>query len=373
MIKILELIDGGFVGGGQVHILSVCRNLDTERFIPIVAASPEGKFKELVLSSGVPFYDLNLPKFLGVNSLKKIDKLVNAENINIIHAHGGVAGMYAGYYKRYLNSKIKTVHTIHGIHYIHSKSLFRKHFSMLIEKSLVNYYDSFICVSNDDYITAENLKLINPEKTSVIHNGIDLNRFASVNMDNGFKYEFGITDSDFVIGNVSRFDEQKNQSLLVKIMPALIKHIPSVKLLLVGDGELLDSVKSLALKLKVDDNVIFAGARNDVDRFYHVFDVFAFPSLWEGLSLTLLESIASGCAVISSNIPANKELISHDVNGLLFDLNDENNLVENILKLFNDRSLRIKLSDCAVESSKIFDEKSMTRKIEFVYSKLINN
>lgn len=373
MIKILELIDGGFVGGGQIHILSICRNLDKERFIPIVAASPDGKFKELSIDSGAGFCGIYMPKILSTKSLKKIDEIVKNENINIIHAHGGVAGMYAGYYRRYINSKIKTVHTIHGIHYIHSKSLFRKYFSLMIERSIVNYYDSFICVSNNDYITAENLKLINSDKTSVIHNGIDLNRFSSVSKDNGLRKEFRIAENDFVIGNISRFDEQKNQSLLVKIMPSLIERIPSVKLLLVGDGDLLVSAKSLAKKLNVIDKVIFAGARNDVDKFYPVFDVFAFPSLWEGLSLTLIESLASGCAVVSSDIPANRELISHNVNGLLFDLKDENSLVEYILSLFNDKSWRKRLSDKAVESSKMFDEKSMTQKIEFIYSKIFNS
>ena len=95
----------------------------------------------------------------------------------------------------------------------------------------------------------------------------------------------GTSDDDFVIGNVSRFDEQKNQKLLIKIMPDLIKAIPELKLLLVGDGRLLNSAKRLAMSLGVTDRVIFAGTRKDLEKIYPLMDVFIFPSLWEGLSL----------------------------------------------------------------------------------------
>lgn len=372
MLKVLELIDGGFIGGGQIHIFSICNNLNRDDFIPVIAASPEGKFKELSLSSGYTFYDVDLPKIFKFKPLNIINDIVNAENISIIHAHGGVAGMYAGLYKKSVNRNIKIVHTIHGIHYIHSKSFFRKYISLFIERYLVKWYDAFICVSDDDFITAGKLKLINPLKTSVIHNGINLKRFVTGSVNLELRKEFGFNEDNFVVGNISRFDEQKNQKLLVEILPDLIKYIPSVKLLLVGDGDLMDSVKSLVNELKVDDYVIFTGARNDVDRFYSAFDVFVFPSLWEGLSLTLIEALASGCAIVSSDIPSNRELIRNNVNGLLFGLSNKQNLIENIIALYKDKNLRKTLSENAVKSSESFDEKTMTQKIESVYLKLFN-
>ncbi len=353
--------------------LSICKNIDSTTFNPVVSASSSGKFKEYVQSLGFKFFDITLPKIFRSGYLRKLHDIVVSEGIDIIHAHGGVAGMYAGFYKKKYNDEVKIIHTLHGIHYIHSKNLFRKKLSLYIERHLVKYIDLFICVSNDDFNVGSELKIIKPGKSTVIYNGIDLKRFKSLNRDVKLNIEFGIKETDFVIGNISRFDEQKNQRLLVEIMPALIKKIPAIKLILVGDGDLLNSVKLLSDKLDISDKVIFAGSRNDVNRFYPAFDVFVFPSLWEGLSLTLLEALASGSCIISSNIPSNRELIRDDVNGVLFDLNNKKHLIENIVDLFNNKDKRSYLSKGAVESSKIFDEKIMTEKIEDLYYNLIKN
>jgi glycosyltransferase involved in cell wall biosynthesis len=143
--------------------------------------------------------------------------------------------------------------------------------------------------------------------------------------------KLGFKEKDFIIGNVSRFDEQKNQKLLIEILPDLIKKIPGIKLLLVGDGYLMESVKNLSGKLDAADKVIFAGARNDLYNIYPLINIFVFPSLWEGLSLTLLEALASGCCIVASSIPSNLELIRNEYDGLLFDLKDKESLIEMIV------------------------------------------
>ncbi len=373
MINVLELIDGGFIGGGQLQTLSLCRNLDVHKFKPIVCASPNGDFKNLVIESGYSFRDLVLPKIYRSKYLKELNNIIQSEEIDLIHAHGGVAGMYARFYKRRYNNNVKVLHTLHGIHYIHSKNIIRRKLSLYIEQYLADYADAYICETQSDYKTACELRIINPSKTEVIYNGISLNKFAPGNMDDSIANEFNITAKDFVIGNISRFDEQKNQKLLVRIFPALLKQIPEVKLLLVGDGYLLDSVRNLAIKLNVFDKVIFAGSRSDLFNIYPLIDIFVFPSLWEGLSLTLLEALASGKSIIAGKIPSNQEILNDGVDGLLFDLNNETELEEKIKFLYLNIDKRQLLSENALKLSGKFDEKHMAEKTEQLYLKLINN
>ena len=98
-----------------------------------------------------------------------------------------------------------------------------------------------------------------------------------------------------------------------------------------------------------------------------------FPSLWEGLSLTLLEALASGKSIIAGKIPSNQEILNDGVDGLLFDLNNETELEEKIKFLYLNIDKRQLLSENALKLSGKFDEKHMAEKTEQLYLKLINN
>jgi len=366
MIKVLELIDGGFIGGGQTHIISLCRNLDKNMFSPVIAANPDGDFRILAKKEGLEFESITLPKIFRKKHLKRLAELVNIVKPVIIHAHGGVAGMYARFLKRE-NGGIKVVYTLHGIHYIRSKNFARKFISHAIEQYLVGDCDAYICVSNDDVKTAIESKIVRKELVHLIPNGINISRFKNGQTDRNLKARLGIKESDFVIGNISRFDEQKNQMLLINAFPEILKLIPDAKLLLIGDGLLYDSCLNRAEKLKIADNIIFAGSIPDPENYYPLMDMFVFPSKWEGLSITLIEAMASGKCIAASNIPSNRELITDKQNGVFFTLGSSRALAGIISELFKDAELRKNLSLNAQKSAENYNEKIMAGKIASVY------
>ena len=369
MINVLELIDGGFIGGGQTHILSLVKCLDENKFKAVIAASGKGEFRNEVKKNGFEFTQIELPKFYRSKHLKDLDKIVKDNSIDIIHSHGGVAGMYARFYKkRYGN--VKTIHTIHGIHYLNSGNLVRKYFSLAIEQYLVQFTDKIICVSDADLKTAVENKIADKNKTVVINNGIDLNKFAGEKGQRNKELvnRFDIKDEDMIIGNISRFDFQKNQRFIISNSEELLKKYPNVKILLAGDGSLYEQSVQSAKETGMPERFIFTGEITNAQDYYSLFDIFIFPTLWEGLSISLIEAMASGRCILASDIHANKELITDNENGLLFNTTDPDEYLKKLFKLIEDENLRKRLSHKAVLNSINYSEDEMTRKIMKEYS-----
>lgn len=146
-----------------------------------------------------------------------------------------------------------------------------------------------------------------------ILNGIDISRFTfDSDVRLAKRAELGVESNDVLIGNVGRNENQKNQALLIKALPIIEKSIPNVKLLIVGDGSLHDDLLDLAGALSVLDRCIFLSNRRDVAELCSAMDVFAFPSIFEGLGIALVEAESNGLpCVISENVPQEAVITSN--------------------------------------------------------------
>lgn len=196
---------------------------------------------------------------------------------------------------------------------------------------------------------------------SVVPNAFDLASFG-FSSENRFdvRKELSISDKDFVIGTVGRLAEQKNQSLLIRIMPQILHKRPNAKLVIVGEGPLKDTLKKETLSLGVQDKVIFTGARTDISRILSSFDVFVFPSRFEGLGISLVEAQANGLpCVISDQIPS-FAVVSDSV--LIRSLSDDLSWADAIQNLsrdkfkFNKKINEFDILFCVCTFSKYFNE-----------------
>ena len=368
-IKVLQLIDGGFLGGGQANVLSIARNLDKEQFEVCVAAAGEGSFETKVLSSGIPFIPLELPKLLRSRYLKILQKVYDGEKFDIIHTHGGVAGFYGRTLKKH-NPLIKCVHTIHGLHYIHSHNLFRKNISRTIEQYLVQYTDVTICETYNDYLAAIRNRIAGRANTQVIPNAIDISRFSNLKRNPELMGSLGISPGDFICGNISRFDEQKNQKLILQAAYFLVKKYPNLKFVFVGDGKYLKQMRDLTRESNIEANVIFTGEQKNLADYYSIFDIFIFPTLWEGMPYVLLEAMASRLAIICSAIPNLLEVIKPNFSALTIDPLDMDDLFQKVSSLYQDTALREKIAQNAMIESTQYDESEVIPKIAAVYEEV---
>lgn len=132
-------------------------------------------------------------------------------------------------------------------------------------------------------------------KIYILHNAIDLKQYYySEQAGMNIRKEFGIAENTFVVGHVGRFSKQKNHKFLLQVFKNLHDKIPDSILMLVGTGELLEDIKFDVKKLNIEKNVIFTGIRSDVNKIMSAFDIFVFPSFYEGMPNTVIEAQATG-------------------------------------------------------------------------------
>ena len=145
----------------------------------------------------------------------------------------------------------------------------------------------------------------------IVCNGIDLDYYKFDDFSRKkIRHELGL-DNCFVVGHVGRFNEQKNHEFLVKVFFELQRKCYDARLLLVGKGELESKIRELCCSLGIKDKVVFTGVRSDLPALYSAMDVFAFPSLYEGMPNTVIEAQACGLkCIISDRITKEADLTS---------------------------------------------------------------
>lgn len=194
-------------------------------------------------------------------------------------------------------------------------------------------------------------------------------QFSQQNRDI-MREEFGIDKQSIVIGFVGRFSPEKNLNTLLISFSNLVKQDPSITLILVGTGPLYLQLEAQVNNTGIKENVIFTGVRYDIANILSSLDIFVLPSYTEGLSTSLLEAMSCGCAVICSNIPGNRELVTHDIEGLLFDPNKPDELKTSMLLLCRDDQLRSRLIAKARIRTQQFDEDVIFSRILQYYERL---
>ena len=198
----------------------------------------------------------------------------------------------------------------------------------------------------------------------VIINAIDIEKFTfSVEKRKKIRDEFDL-QKKIILGNIGRLTIQKNQSFLIDIFAAFHKKNSNSALMIVGTGELEKSLKEKVSKLGLNDSVLFTGSRPDVPDLLSAMDVFVFPSLWEGLPVTVIEAQAAGIPCLISDSITSEVVISDLVSCLPI-----NQGVEPWLTALDAcRIERVDVSKKVLESG--FDIKSNTKKITDFYMKL---
>jgi len=366
-IKVLEVIDKTFLGGGQKNLLSLAENLDKDRFEISVCSNPEGHLVDEVKRNNIPHFPVSMSKCFRREPVRAIKALLIKHGFDIIHTHGGVAGFYGRWAAR-KHKDLAVIHTLHGVHYLYYRNIFLKYAYIWLERFFSRFTHAVIFVSRADREKGTKLRLASNEKIKLIENGIDFSTFKRT----GTKESAGDKiRKDPVIGTVARLHRQKNIPLLLSAGVRIKKHCPGVKIFVVGGGPLQEKLERLNKKLGTADVVFFLGEREDAAELMSGFDIFVLPSLWEGLPYVLLEAAALERPVIATDVDGIKEMIENDRTGMLVPPDKPDELAGAALKLLNNRRLAQKFgSDLRRSLKERYSISIMVNKIQNLYVEL---
>ena len=328
-MKILRIIARLNVGGPARHVVWLTKALQDDEFqTTLIAGSvPPGEddMGYFADENGVrPVYLREMSREISpsdTRSLLKLYRLIKAEKPDIIHTHtakAGTLGRIAGSMYRWLTwgtlvgrpRRIRMVHTFHG-HVFHSYySPAKTRAFLAIERTLARATDRIVVLSDQqlDEINKK-FRVGNLERFAVVPLGIDIEQFDSdPSVRQKLRAEFGVQESDVVVGFVGRLTEIKNISLLLHAA-ALIRERKDVKFAIVGDGHLRPDLEQKAASLDIGSNTIFLGNRSDISDIYSALDIVALTSLNEGTPLSLIEAMAAGKPVISTGVGGVRDLL----------------------------------------------------------------
>lgn len=207
---------------------------------------------------------------------------------DVIHIHGNSATMAIELLAAFLSGIRKRIAHCHTTKCEHQKAhkLLMPLFSRLYTHGLACSQDAGSWIFGDGNF-------------QVLNNAIDTGRYPfSLQSRQQYRQALNISDDTLLLGHIGYFNETKNQSFLVDILSAMA---PNVKLLLIGTGELMETVQQKVAKLGLEDRVLFLGVRQDIPQLLQAMDSFVFPSVWEGLGIALLEAQLSGLPCFASD------------------------------------------------------------------------
>jgi len=365
-VRILHCIRQGKIGGGESHIIDLTRNLNNTLFESLVLSFTGGEMVSSLTRMGVQCFVI--PTTIPFNILiwHKVLRIIREHRIDLIHIHGTRA--FSNLLFAAKRSKKPIIYTVHGWSFNDSQSLFKRKLAILIESYFTCASNQVINVSYDNQKIGH--KFIANLKSTVIQNGIDINKFNSTNQYKDFRTEVNIPKEKILIGFVARITKQKDPFTLIKAFQLIRNHKDGQKylLLFVGDGDLKNELLAFARQAGVIDHVIFESFRKDIPYVLNAIDIFCLPSLWEGLSLGLLEAMSMKKTVIATKVDGTKEVIIDGINGFLFEVGDFRRLAELIIGISQDRELKKEIENNASKTIEMsFSIGIMTKKTEELY------
>jgi len=366
-IKILYIITGLEIGGAEILLLNIVKNLNKDLFNCSILylkgkADIGGEFSEL----NIDVYNNSRYSFFNPYKYWKIFNLIKQKKIDIVHSHLIHSNLIARIIGKASNVKV-IINSEHNT----SNWKFKYIPFIILFRITLRYVNLVHCISNSvrDHILS--IITIDNSKLKVIYNGICLDRFKNNKFQKTSTINY--SNSHPIIGCVSRLDKRKGIEYLIKAIGLLKVQYKDIKLILVGDGPQRSFLNRLVKELSLVDQVVFVGKTFEVEKYLSIFDFFVLPSLQEGLSIAIIEAMASGVPVIASNVGGIPEVITHKQDGILIKAKNENDIFEAVIQLNNDKKLKSKLISNAYDKiSAKFDIRKIVKEFESMYTHYIN-
>lgn len=298
--KILHILKNMDIGGIETYIMNIFRNIDLDKyeFHFLLWDNKDSYYEKEIKKTGGIIHKFRFSKNFYINIIRARN-FFNRNSFDVIHCH---TLFYSGIFA-YANKHNKNCIFIS---HIHSKSdnkknnIIRKLYKIVCRK-LILKYSKYCCACSID--ASEYVLGKKNNKAIIMNDYIDVDSFINVSKKevNKIKEKYNISDNEIVLGNVGRLSIEKNQMYIIDLLCELKKRKTNFKCMFIGDGPESINLKNYVRNKGLDRNVIFVGFVPDVCNYLSCFDIFVFPSLYEGFGMALLEAQAAGVLCLASD------------------------------------------------------------------------
>jgi glycosyltransferase involved in cell wall biosynthesis len=320
-MKILHVIDSGGLYGAEVMLLNLMQEQMRAGDEPLLASIGDPGLPEKPIETAAKKLGINVAKYLmrpGPNFVGALTVLrfAWAEHVDVLHSHGYKGNILFGFIPRALR-KIPMVSTLHGWTWSGG-------FSRML---LYEWFDSlsFSCIDRVILVNAamkDHPRLKNRHGLSleVVPNGIPVH--ADVPSDTPDSLNQTILDfcrRSFTIGAIGRLSPEKGFLLLIEVVAALVARGADIQLVILGEGGLRNGLEEAVRKYGIENRVLMPGYVPDAKRYLPLFNLFAMPSLTEGLPMVLLEAMHASVPIVATKVGGIPEVLKDGKCGILVD------------------------------------------------------
>lgn len=368
MINVLHIVLGLQVGGLERVVIDLINNSSPEIRSFVVCLEEGGELESHCRA--VQIHKLHKPPGLKMFTIMQLYSLVKKLKIDLIHTHNPSPHFYgalAGFLAR-----VPVVHTKHG-----------RDNPDKIRKVILNRMSAFltrkvIAVSANAADVCINIEKVCPEKVIVIVNGIDTklyqptSKLSPTSPEENGSYRSGYWFC--TIGIVARLSPEKDHHTLLAACKLLSMRQYNFRLVIIGDGPLRSELERTVLDMELTEQVVFAGMCYDVATHLKQIDIYVLSSTTEGISLTLLESMASGLPIVATNVGGTPEVVVDNVTGFIVPAQKPDLMADKLSQLIDDKRLRESMG--AMGRKRIeeqFDIRHTVRRYEELYHDVLKS
>lgn len=326
-------------GGGEFFVSEAARLLRDRGHKPWVACKPGNLLVKKCEENGIPVFLLDFPprgelrKYIGL-----LKEFVLKNAIDIIHTNSNYDRTAGAFAAKLAGAKhVTNVHSFHSVQHNPTQWV-RNRFAT--DHFLVDGFSVKELLERQDGIAGRMI--------TVVHLGVDPDLMRNdQTLRERFRAEFGIADDEILIGNVGRLVPMKGQEYLLDAFAGIASSYPESRILLVGDGELMEPLQAKAKALTIPDRVIFAGFRDDLKSAYSAFDIYAHPSVEGGgetFPFAVLQALSQELPVVVTRVGDVAHMVSEGENGFVVPDRNSSTLGERLRILLQDENLRRSMS-----------------------------
>lgn len=320
------------MGGLEKKLYDFVSRIDRAHYRVVACCLKDaGHLRDPFIGLGVPMYERLLKSKYDAFAFARLLRVVDGENIDLIYTLPHPNSVIFAALARRLGRVKRVVVSVHGTGGPMGGRMVRGYL-----KPFFGGVDRFISVAEEHKRYLVETEELPPEKTVVIYNGVDLVKFHPGTASEAVRGALGIRPGERVVTTVASLNYYKGVDVFVNAMPALLEEFGNTRFVIVGDGPERKALEKLAADLGVADRAAFTGIRSDVDEILRASDVFVLSSRTEAFPNVILEAMATGLPVVSSDVGSVAELVGEGKTGHRVPPEDPAALARSIRALLED-------------------------------------